>query len=222
VKVVVFGASGMVGQGVVRECLLDPGVERVLSVVRRPGARTGEKLVEIVHEDFEDFAPLTDRFSGLDACFFCLGVSSAGMDPAGYRRVTHGFALAAARALVAASPAMTFVYVSGAGTDGRAAWAKVKRRTEEDLAALGFRRAFMFRPGYIQPAHGEVSRTAWTRRMYAVAAPLYPVWKRLLPRWVTTTEEVARAMLRVAREGFERPILENGDIVRMGQPTAAA
>jgi len=215
-RVILFGATGMVGQGVLRECLLAPDVEQVLSIVRRAGAEPHEKLREIVHEDFSDFSGISGELTGYDACFFCLGVSSAGMSAKDYRRVTYDFTMAAARVLAERNPAMTFVYVSGAGTDetlrARSMWARVKGETENALLQLPFKAAYMFRPGYIQPMHGVVSRTRWTRALYAVMGPLYPVWKKVLPKNVTTTEQVGRAMIYVARSGAKKRWLENVDI----------
>ncbi|MGZ3408435.1 MAG: NAD(P)H-binding protein [Polyangia bacterium] len=224
-KVVVFGASGMVGQGVVRECLLDPGVERVLSVVRAPTGQRDPKLEELVHADFYDYTALEPRFAGYDACFFCLGVSAAGMSEADYRHVTYDLTLAAARSLVRASPAMTFIYVSGAGTDtserGRAMWARVKGQTENALMQLPFRAAVMFRPGLIQPLHGIRSKTRLYRIVYAIVGPLlFPLLNLLAPRMVTTTERVGRAMLRVARQGAPKPLLENPDINQLAAADA--
>ena len=219
-RVVLFGASGMVGQGVLRECLLDPEVDAVLSIGRRATGQKEPKLREIVHEDFTDFSPIAAELRGWDACFFCLGVSSAGMTEKDYRRVTYDFTMAAARVLAAESPGMTFVYVSGAGTDstekGSSMWARVKGETENALLALPFRAAFMFRPGYIQPLHGATSRTGWARALYAVAGPLYPVWKAAFPKFVTTTEQVGRAMLEVAKHGADRRVLETPDINALG------
>jgi uncharacterized protein YbjT (DUF2867 family) len=215
VKVVLFGASGMVGQGVLRECLLDPLVESVLSVARTASGVQHDKLREILHRDFGDFSAREAELTGLDACFFCLGVSAAGMREQEYRRVTYDFTLAAAKTLARLNPNMTFIYVSGAGTDstakGRSMWARVKGETENALLALPFH-AYMFRPGYIQPLHGIKSKTKMYRAVYAVMAPLYPLWKMTLPSYVTTTEQVGRAMLRVAREGAPERVLENGAI----------
>ncbi|MGZ3441915.1 MAG: NAD(P)H-binding protein [Polyangia bacterium] len=224
-KVVVFGASGMVGQGVVRECLLDPGVERVLSVVRAPTGQRDAKLEELVHADFYDYTAIEPRLAGYDACFFCLGVSAAGMSEADYRHVTYDLTLAAARSLVRASPAMTFIYVSGAGTDtserGRAMWARVKGQTENALMQLPFRAAVMFRPGLIQPLHGIRSKTRLYRIVYAIVGPLlFPLLNLLAPRMVTTTERVGRAMLRVARQGAPKPLLENPDINQLAAADA--
>jgi uncharacterized protein YbjT (DUF2867 family) len=219
-RVVLFGASGMVGQGALRECLADSGVERVLAVVRSPLGSTHEKLEEVVHRDFFDFTSLEPRFAGRDACFFCLGVSSAGMTAEAYRRATYDIALSAARSLVRASPGMTFVYVSGAGTDstesGRTMWARVKGRTENALFALPFRHACMFRPGIIVPLHGIRSKTRVYRVFYSIFRPLLPLANALFPRLVTTTEQVGRAMIAVARKGPPKPILESRDIRALG------
>ena len=219
-NVVVFGASGMVGQGVLRACLLDPTVDTVLVVGRRPLGVSHPKLSEVVHDDLTDLSPIADRLTGVDACFYCLGVSSAGLDEAAYTRVTYDFTLAAARKLVAASPGPTFVYVSGEGTDsteqGRTMWARVKGRTENDLLALPMN-AYMFRPGYIQPRHGAVSRTRSYRVMYTLTSWLYPLLHRLIPAHTTTTEHLARAMLALTRPGTtENRILYSRDINRLG------
>jgi uncharacterized protein YbjT (DUF2867 family) len=215
-KVILFGATGMVGQGVLRECLLAPDVERVLSVVRAPTGQTHDKLEELVHADFHDFTSIESRLAGFDACFFCLGVSSAGMTEEQYRSITYDVTLAAARPLARLNPAMTFIYVSGSGTDeserGRSMWARVKGQTENALRALSFRAAYMFRPGVIQPLHGIRSKTRVYRIGYVLAAPLFPLLEAVAPKSITTTERVGRAMLRVARQGAPKPLLENSDI----------
>ena len=222
-KIILFGAAGMVGQGVLRECLADAGVERVLSVVRRPAGSAGGKLEELVHGDFFDFSSVEERLTGWDAAFFCLGVSSAGMAEVEYRRVTYGITLAAATVLARANPAMTFVYVSGAGTDstgrGRTMWARVKGATENALLAFPFS-AYMFRPAIIVPLHGAVSKTRAYRIFYGLFRPLLPALRVLFPRWVTTTEEVGRAMLEVAEHGAPMPILESRDIRALGRARA--
>jgi uncharacterized protein YbjT (DUF2867 family) len=211
-KVIVFGSTGMIGQGVLRECSNAADVEAVLAIVRRASHEPHEKVRELVHEDFLDFSGLD--LSGYDACFFCLGISSAGMSEEAYRRVTYDVPMAAAHVLAKSNPSMTFIYVSGAGTDanGRAMWARVKAEAEQALLALPFAAAYMFRPAFIQPLHGITSRTRLYRAVYAVMGPLYPVWKRLFPKYVTTTEQVGRAMLHVARHGAPKTILENDDI----------
>ncbi len=205
----------MVGQGVLRECLRDPGVARVLAVGRRATGQSHEKLRDLVVPDPADLAAVEPQLTGFDACFFCLGVTSAGLTEQRYTRFTFDLTLAVARTLARLDPGMTFVYVSGAGTDsserGRVMWARVKGRTENALLSLPFK-AYLFRPGYIQPLDGIQSRTRWYRVMYRVVAPLYPALKRLLPGGVTTTAQVGRAMLAVARRGFERPVLETRDI----------
>jgi uncharacterized protein YbjT (DUF2867 family) len=223
-KVILFGATGMIGQGVLRECLLDPGVEGVLSIGRRSSGATHAKLREIVHADLTDLTAVEGDLAGYDACFFCLGTSSAGMSEADYRRVTYDVTLAAARAIVKQSPGLTFVYVTGAGTDstekGRTMWARVKGATENALLAMPFKASYMFRPAYIQPMHGIEASGRGTRVMYAVLSPLYPLLKTLAPRYVTTTEEVGRAMLRVAREGAPERVLESVDIAALGRGEA--
>jgi len=218
-KVVIFGATGMVGSGVLRECLEDPRVASILAVGRSSVGLTDPKIEEILHTDFLDFAPIQARFADRDACFFCLGVSAAGMSEERYRRLTYDVTLAAARAMVAVSPGMTFCYVSGAGTDsterGRVMWARVKGRTENALLGLGFKAAFMFRPGFIQPLKGTRSKTPAYRVLYAVLGPLYPLLRRLAPRYVTTTVNVGRALIQVAAGGYPRPIVETDDINRL-------
>lgn len=213
-KVILFGASGMLGTGVLRACLLDPGVERVLVVGRTLTGAADPKLREIRHADFTDFAPIAAELSGYDACFFCLGVSAAGMSEADYTRVTYDFTLAAARVLSERNPGMVFVYVSGEGTDanGRAMWARVKGRTEDALAALPFRAVYLFRPGLIQPRHGAVSKTRLYRITYVMMTPFFPIMRLLFPRQITDSDRVARAMLKVARDGAEKRILTNPDI----------
>ena len=206
----------MVGQGVLKECLLNPAVETILSVARRTTGQQHPKLREIAHQDFTDFSLIETALSGYDACFFCLGVSSIGMSEADYRRVTYDFTLAAARTLARLNPNMTFIYVSGASTDstgqGSTMWARVKGQTENALFQLPFKAAYAFRPAYIQPLDGIVPKTAWLRALYAVAAPLYPVWKALFPKYVTTTTQIGRAMIHVARAGAPKRVLENRDI----------
>jgi len=219
VKVIVFGATGMVGQGVLRECLLDPGVENVLVVGRSPTGHEHAKLNEIVRPDLFDLSAIEGELSGYDACFFCLGVSSAGMGEAEYRHLTYDLTLSVARSLAKASPGMTFLYVSGAGTDstesGRMMWARVKGATENALLRMPFKAAYMFRPGYIQPVHGAQTRTKWYGIVYAVLAPLYPVGEALVPKYVTTTERLGRAMIRVARAGNPDRVLASVDINRV-------
>ena len=199
-KVVLFGATGMIGQGVLRECLLSTDVESVLAIGRSTTGKSHEKLRELTHSDLTDYGPIEGDLAGLDACFFCLGASSAGMSEADYNHLTHDLTLAAAKVLVRLNPGMTFVYVSGAGTDsseqGRSMWARIKGKTENALLALPFKAAYMFRPGLIQPLHGITSRTRLYRIVYIVLWPLFPVLRPLFPGAVTNTEAIGRAMLR--------------------------
>lgn len=215
-KVILFGATGMVGQGVLRECLLAGDVDSVLAIGRTATGQQHAKLQEIVRSDLFDLSPIEARLSSFDACFFCLGVSAAGMSEQDYRRVTYELTTSVAKILVCLNPGMAFTYVSGAGTDStersRMMWARVKGKTENDLMKMPFRAAYMFRPGYIQPLHGIRTKTKWYGVLYAVMGPLYPLWKRLLPKYVTTTECVGRAMLNVVRNGASKRFLENRDI----------
>src|SRR5580698_3003266 len=215
-KVVLFGATGMVGQGVLRECLADAGVESVLAVGRRPTGRPHPKLREIVHDDFLDFSAIEPELTGYDACFFCLGVTSIGLDEERYRHLTYDITMAAATALAKLNPGMVFTYVTGAGTDsterGRVMWARVKGKTENDLLKLPFRAAYMFRPGAIQPLHGIRSKTKLYQTFYDVLNPVLPFLKSTFPQYITTTEQLGRAMLQVARNGYPQPILESKDI----------
>jgi uncharacterized protein YbjT (DUF2867 family) len=206
----------MVGQGVLRECLLDPEVSTVLSVVRRPSAggigAQSEKVRELATDNFYDLSGVASEVSGYDACFFCLGVSSFRMKEEEYRRITYGITLAAAKAVV--GPGMTFCYVSGAHTDanGSAMWARVKGATENALLAMPFKAAYMFRPGGIVPMHGIKSKTAVYQAVYTVMTPVLPLLLRMFPKSITTTEELGRAMLEVAKHGYAKPVLETTDI----------
>ena len=218
-KVILFGATGMVGQGVLRECLLDADVESVLAIGRSPTGQRHAKLREIVHSDFLDYSAIESGLAGYDACFFCLGVSSVGINEERYRHLTYDITLAAARTLARLNPQMVFVYVTGRGTDatekGSLMWARVKGKTENDLLELPFKAAYMFRPAGIQPLHGIRSKTAWVQAIYVGAAPLLSLLNRVAPKYMTTTEQVGRAMIKVARDGFPRPVLESEDINKL-------
>jgi len=215
-KVLLFGATGMIGQGVLRECLLDAEVESVVCVGRVATGQQHAKLRELIHADFLDFSSIESQLSGFDACFFCLGVSSAGMSEENYQRVTYGFTLAAARSLVKLNPDMTFIYVSGTGTDstehGRVRWARVKGKTENELLRLPFHAAYMFRPGVIVPLHGIQSKTRVYRVFYTLLGPLLPLLQGRFPQYVTTTEQIGRAMLKVAKQGWPKRVLETSDM----------
>jgi uncharacterized protein YbjT (DUF2867 family) len=215
-KIVLFGASGMIGSGVLLECMDSAEVESVLSVGRSSTGRSHVKLREIVHHELLDLAAIEDQLTGLDACFWCLGVSAAGLSEEAYRRITVDFTEAAAKTLLRLNPGIAMCFVSGAGTDsseqGRAMWARVKGRAENLLLGMGFERATMFRPAFIQPLRGVVSKTRSYRVMYAVLKPFYPLLKLLFPRQVTTSVAVGRAMIRAAHEGSAKAILECWEI----------
>lgn len=214
-NVLLFGATGMVGQSVLRECLSDPGVRAVVAVGRSASEQRHQKIRDVVSPDLTDLSRLESQLKGFDACFFCLGISAVGMTEEGYSRVTYDLTLSVARTVGRLNPGITFIYVSGQGTDsterGRVMWARVKGRTENALLALPFR-TYMFRPGMIIPLHGIRSRTGWYNAIYAVATPLYPVLRRFFPSSVTTTEQIGKAMIGVARSGSAKRVLETPDI----------
>ena len=199
-----------------RECLLDAGIEQVLVVGRSPTGQRHAKLREVLHKDFTDFSTIESDLTGYDACFFCLGVSSVGMDPERYRHLTYDVTMAAAKTLVALNPNMVFTYVTGRSTDsteqGPVRWARVKGKTENDLLKLPFKAAYMFRPAGIQPLHGVRSKTSWVNAIYVVAAPLLSYLARTSPKFMTTSEQLGRAMIKVARDGYRKPVLESEDI----------
>ena len=218
-NVLILGATGMVGQGVLRECLLDDGVQRVVTLGRTPTGQAHPKLREIVHGDLLHLDTVEDRLRDLDACFYCLGASAAGLNEAEYARINYDLTLAVAETLVRLDPDMTFVYVSGTGTDsterGRVMWARVKGRTENALLRLPFRAAYMLRPGLIIPMHGVRSKTRLYRVFYTVLGPLLPTLKSLFPRSVITTEHLGRVMLRLARSGYSKHVLEMADLAAL-------
>jgi len=213
--VILFGATGMAGQAVLRECLRDDGIDGVLAIGRSGTGRAHAKLRELTRRDMFDFSVAPADLQGYDACFFCLGVSSAGMSEADYTRLTYDLTVGWARALAAVNPAMTFIYISGTGTGSKAMWAQVKKRTEDALLAL-FPNAYMFRLAMLQPLHGEVSKTRWTRVAYVVFRPLLPLVRAVAPGLVITSEQLGRAMIRVAREGAPNRVLENAEMVALG------
>ncbi|MDB4905964.1 MAG: hypothetical protein JWO05_748 [Gemmatimonadetes bacterium] len=215
-KVVIFGATGMIGQGVLRECLLDEGVERVVAVVRRPTGSLNPKLHELVRADVTDLSAAEGALAALDACFFCLGTTSLGMSEQDYTRVTHDLTLLVARTLMRTSPALTFVYVSGAGSDssekGRVMWARVRGRLENALLAMPFKAVYIFRPAAIVPLDGIRSATGWYNTLYAVIRPLFPLIRRFSPGMISNTRQMGRAMLGVVRNGYPKEVLEMKDI----------
>lgn len=216
-RVIIFGATGMIGRGVLRECLLDSEIEAVLTVGRSATGLQHEKLNEIIHKNLLELSVSEGALSGYDACFFCLGVSSVGMKEEEYQRVTYEITMAVAQTLVKLNSKMTFIYVSGAGTDsseqGGVMWARVKGKTENALLRLPFKAAYMFRPAYIQPRHGVVSKTKLYRALYVGLGILEPVLKMLFPKYVTTTEILGRAMIKVAKKGSPTSIIEGCKII---------
>jgi uncharacterized protein YbjT (DUF2867 family) len=207
----------MVGEGVLHECLLDPAIRKVLVVTRKPTGVQHPKLRELVHADFHDVSAIEPQLTGYDACFFCSGVSSIGLTEAEYTRLTYDLTLHFAQTLARLNPQLTFCYVSGAGTDGteqgRQMWARVKGRTENALRQLPLRAAYAFRPGYMHPTPGLKN----TLKGYRYFAWAYPLLRKLLPAYVSTLEEMARAMINAAKFGYEKPVLEVRDIVRLAQ-----
>lgn len=225
-RVVLFGATGMVGQGVLRECLRDNTVSQVVCVGRTPLVIRHPKVEELVTEDLFELGRIEGKLRGLDACFFCLGLSSSGVSEEDYRRLTYDLTLSIASVLARGNPDMTFVYVSGAGTDsserGTSAWARVKGATENALLRLPFKAAYMFRPGVIVPLDGIQSKTPGYRVFYSVFGLLLSSVRRLFPRSMSTTRTIGLAMLEVARHGAKSPILRPADIHTAASLAAAA
>jgi uncharacterized protein YbjT (DUF2867 family) len=223
-RILLFGATGMIGQAALRECLLADDVGEVVAIGRAPTGQTHPRLTELVHDDLWHCDAVADRLDGFDACFFCIGRTSSGMDEARYTHFTFDMTLAAAAVLARLNPQMTFVYVSGAGADssgqGRAMWARVRGRTENALQRLPFKAVYAIRPGVIQPLHGIRSRTASYRWFYLLGGPLLPLLRALLPNTVLSTDIVARALLTLARTGWPEPVLEAADIAAAGRVSA--
>jgi len=216
ISVIITGATGMVGEGVLLECLADARVERVLVINRKPLGVTHPKLEEIVHADFFDLSAIQSRLAGYDACFFCLGVSSVGMGEADYTRVTQELTLEFGRALARLNPNLAFCYVSGKSTDstahGKVMWARVKGRTENELLRL-FPRGVMFRPGMMKATPGQKNLKSW----YRLIAWIYPIGRALWPAAFCTLREVAQAMINAAVDGSPKRVLEVPDIVALAQ-----
>jgi len=214
-NVIVFGASGMVGQAVLREVLAEARIDKILVIGRTPLPERPDRVQEIVHGDFYDFSALADDVTGYDACFFCLGVSSTGKKEPEYRRITYDITMAAATVLAEVDPSMAFLYVSGMGTDsserGRLMWARVKGATENALLSLPFR-AYGIRPGFILPVHGVRTKTRLYAVAYQVTGWMYPVLKRLAPGHVMTSEELGLAMVEVAADPPDQRVLDTNDL----------
>ena len=216
IRAIVFGATGMVGEGVLHVCLNHPDIESVLVLGRKSCGVSHPKLTEILHRDFFDYTAVAPRLAGYNACYFCLGVSSIGMSEKDYVRITYDLTMEAARTLSRLNPEMTFCYVSGLGTDGtekgRSMWARVKGKTENDLQKLPFKAVYLFRPGFIKPIHGL--KNAFT--LARVLGAAYPLWKAILPKYVCTLADLGTAMIGVTREGYHSRVLECADITRFG------
>jgi uncharacterized protein YbjT (DUF2867 family) len=214
-NVLIFGATGMVGQGVLRECLAAPDVTQVLTVGRTPTGQQHPMLRELVHAEMWDYANVEAELSNFDACFFCIGVTSSGMPEQKYTHMTYDLTLALANTLVKLNPQMVFVYVSGAGADSsetsRVMWQRVRGKTENALLKLPFRGVYIFRPGMIQPV-GVKSKTTAYRWFYTLTKPLLPVLRAMLPDQILSTPQMGQAMLAVVRNGAPKRVLESPDI----------
>lgn len=215
IKAIITGVTGMVGEGVLHECLLHPDVESVLVINRKSCGVKHEKLKEIIHKEFSDLSSIENQLEGYNACYFCAGVSSVGKKEDEYRRITYDLTMNFAKTLAKLNPDMTFCYVSGVGTDstekGRSMWARIKGKTENDLLKLPYKAAFMFRPGYIQPTKGL--KNAY--KIYKVFVPFYPILKTLFPKYIVTLEELGKAMINVTLFGSDKKILECRDIAEL-------
>lgn len=216
-RVILTGATGMVGEGVLLECLENPQVAEVLVINRKPGGRRHEKLKEIIHTDFYNFNPLKSHLSGYDACFFCAGVTSVGKKEEEYYKLTYTLTLHVAEVLSELNPQMTFCYISGASTDstekGKVMWARVKGKTENHLAALPFKAVYNFRPAIMKPSPGQNN----VLRLYKFFAWLYPVLRVVSPGITCTIQEVGRGMINAATKGFSKRTLEVKDIVALAK-----
>jgi uncharacterized protein YbjT (DUF2867 family) len=217
IKTIITGVTGMVGEGVLHECLQHPDVELVLVLNRKSCGVEHPKLKEIIHKDFFDLTAIEEQLTGYNACYYCAGVSSVGKKEDEYKHITYDLTVSLAKTLIKLNPEITFCYVSGVGTDstekGKSMWARVKGKTENDLLKLPFKSAYMFRPGYIQPTKGLRN----TYKMYKVVGPFYPLWTLLFPKYVTTLREIALAMINVTLSGSSKQILECRDIIQQSK-----
>ena len=215
IRAILTGATGMVGAGVLLECLQDPNIEHVLVLSRKPSGVIHPKVTELLHADLQNLGPIESQLTGYNACFFCAGISSVGLSKAEYERITHDLTLAFAQTLLRLNPEMTFTYVSGAGTEsseqGRSHWARVKGSTENALMALPFQHAYMFRPGYMHPTPGQPN----VPKAYRYLSWLYPIARKLTPAYVSTMRELAQAMIAAVSSGYPKSILEVPDIVAL-------
>ncbi|MCC3153948.1 epimerase [Hymenobacter sp. BT770] len=222
IKAILTGATGMVGEGVLLECLQDPDVEQVLVLTRKPTGRSHPKMKELQVADLQNLGPVENQLTGYNACFFCAGISSLGISKEEYERITHDLTLAVAQTLVRLNPDLTFCYVTGAGTDsserGRSHWARVKGRTENALMHLPFRHAYMFRPGFMHPTAGQRNMP----KAYRYVGWLYPIIRRLAPSYASTLQELGQAMIAAVRTGYPKPVLEVRDIEALAHGKGAA
>ncbi|WP_281614655.1 epimerase [Flammeovirga sp. SubArs3] len=216
IKAIITGATGMIGHGVLIECLENDQVEKVLIIVRSKMNIDHPKLEQVVHEDFFDLTPIIPKLVDYNACFFCLGISSAGISKDDYYKTTYSLTMHFASVLLPLSPDVTFCFISGAGTstneNSSQNWANVKGKAENDLLTLPFKKHYMFRPGFIQPMKGVESKVPMYKKIYKVLGPLYPVIDTLFPKYITSTPRVGKAMINAAVEGYENTYLENADI----------
>ena len=215
IKVIITGSTGMVGKGLLLECLNNEKVESVLIINRKPVGIVHNKLIEVLHQDMYDFSAIQDQLSDYDVCYFCLGVSAVGLSEQEYKKITYDLTLSFAQTVLVTSPNITFCYISGAGTDstekGNTMWARVKGKTENDLLSLGFKKAYMFRPGYIQPMNDIKSKTAAYNFIYTITSPIYFLLKKL-PKYVTSTNQISTAMINIATIKPDFSVLESKDI----------
>jgi uncharacterized protein YbjT (DUF2867 family) len=220
IKAIIFGSTGMIGQSVLRECLKNEHVESVLVINRQSCNISNPKLKEIIHQNFFDISILKNELSGYDACFFCLGISAAGLSEKDYHKITFDLTMSVAETLLNLNKGITFCYISAAGADrsekGRIMWARVKGKTENALLVMPFKKAYMFRPGYIQPMHGIRSRTRLYNALYFVCKPLYFILKHF-KNSVTSTEKLGKAMINAGALGYEKNILKSGDINKVAE-----
>ena len=211
-NVIVTGATGMVGEGVLHICLDHPDVESILVLGRRSCGVSHPKLKELVVNDLYDLSSVKEQLKGYNACFFCLGTTSVGKSEEEYRKITYDLTMNTARTLAPINPAMTLCYVSGLGTDGtekgKIMWARVKGKTENDLAALPFKAVFNFRPGGIRPIKGMKN----TLMLVKMLNPLFPLLQILFPKSVVSLEDIGRSMINVSLNGYSKTVLECEDI----------
>ena len=215
IKAIIFGSSGMIGKGLLRECLRNPKIESILAINRQPSNLRYTILKEIIHENFFDISALTEDLKGYNTCFFCLGVSAMGLSENDYNKITYDLTIYIAETLLKINKEMTFCYISAAGADssekGRIMWARVKGKTENALLKMPFTKAYMFRPGYIQPMIGIKSKTKLYNKLYSITKPFYFILRRF-KSFVTNSEALSSSMINAVAKGYEKNILKSSDI----------